>query len=69
MSGRGGAAAFIEAHGNVSVELDALPVDVLRERIVSEVEARLDVEAITRLREQDEREREEISEALSEIGA
>lgn len=62
------AAAFIEAHGNVSVELDALPVNVLRERIVSEVEARLDVKAVNSLRAQDEREREEIRKALSGIG-
>jgi hypothetical protein len=62
------AASFIEAHGDVSVELDALPVDVLRERIVSEVEARLDVEAINRLREEDEKEREEIRKALAGIG-
>jgi hypothetical protein len=62
------AAAFIEAHGNVSVELDALPVDVLRERIVSEVEARLDVKAIDKLRKQDKREREKIKKALAGIG-
>ncbi|MGA2763929.1 MAG: hypothetical protein ABSG17_11245 [Spirochaetia bacterium] len=61
------AAAFIREHGDVSVELDALPVDVLRERIVSEVEARLDIQAITRLRERDEQEREQIRKALSAI--
>lgn len=61
------AAAFIAANGDESVELDALPVDVLREMIVSEVESRLDVDAIDGLREQDEREREKIKKALSEI--
>jgi hypothetical protein len=61
------AAAFVAVHGDVSVELDALPVEVLRERIISEVEVRLDVEAITRLRKQDELERAQIRQALAAI--
>jgi hypothetical protein len=39
-------AAFVAKHGDVSVELDALPASVLRERIVAEVEARLDLAAL-----------------------
>jgi hypothetical protein len=58
------AAAFIEAHGNVSVELDALPVDVLRERIVSEVESRMDLPALVAVHEQEKGEREHIRKAL-----
>lgn len=38
--------AFVAEHGDVSVEIDALPVDVLRERLVSEVAARMDLDAL-----------------------
>jgi len=34
--------------GDVSVELDALPVDVLRTRIVAEVGKRMDLDALAR---------------------
>jgi hypothetical protein len=34
--------------GDVSVELDALPVDVLRVRIVAEVEKRMDVKQVSK---------------------
>jgi hypothetical protein len=33
--------------GDVSVELDALPLDVLRTRIVAEVEKRMGLDALT----------------------
>ena len=42
--------AFVARHGDVAVELDALPVDVLRERIVREVEVRMDLQALTETR-------------------
>jgi hypothetical protein len=59
------APAFIEAHGDVSVELDALPLDVLRDRILSEVTSRLDIEAIKRLQKRERIEREKIWKALT----
>jgi len=34
--------------GEVSVELDALPLDVLRDCIVSEVESRMDLDTLAR---------------------
>jgi hypothetical protein len=37
---------FIAKNGDVSVELDALPVDILRERIRQEIEARMDLLAL-----------------------
>ena len=43
-------AAFVEKYGDVAVELDALPVAVLRDRIVREVEARMDLDALERTR-------------------
>ena len=52
------AAAFIAEHGDVSVELDALPVQVLRQRIVQEVESQMDLEALEGARELQEQERE-----------
>ncbi|HNS80841.1 MAG TPA: hypothetical protein PKM67_05230 [Kiritimatiellia bacterium] len=53
------AAGFIAKHGDVSVELDALPVDVLRQRLTAEVERRMDLNALraTLAAEADEREK------------
>jgi hypothetical protein len=42
--------AFVEKYGDVAVELDALPVAVLRDRIVREVEARMDLDSLDRTR-------------------
>jgi hypothetical protein len=39
-------AALVAKYGDVAVELDALPVDVLRARLVAEVESRMDREAL-----------------------
>jgi hypothetical protein len=44
-------AAFVAQYGDVAVELDALNTDVLRQRLVREVEMRLDLEALERTRE------------------
>ena len=43
-------AAFVERYGDVAVELDALPSDVVRSRLISEVEARVDLEALAATR-------------------
>jgi hypothetical protein len=43
-------AAFVERYGDVAVELDALPVAVLRARITQEVEARMDLEELEETR-------------------
>jgi len=43
--------AFIERHGDVAVELDALPGSVIRERLRDEVEARMDLDALSRTRQ------------------
>lgn len=59
------ARAFIQQHGECSsVELDALPVEVLRDRIKTEVEKRMDLDALALVREQEEDDRRELSEAL-----
>jgi hypothetical protein len=44
-------AAFVERYGDVAVELDALPLNVLRDRINSEVEARMDLDALEQVRQ------------------
>jgi hypothetical protein len=59
------AAKFIARHGDVSVELDALPADVLRSRLVTEVESRLDLAALDEVREQEEVERGRLIKMLS----
>lgn len=42
--------AFVEQWGDVAVELDALPVGVLRDRLVGEVEDHMDLEALEHTR-------------------
>lgn len=58
------AAAFVEKHGDVAVELDALPVTELRDRIVREVEARMDSAALRRTRRAQREERRRLDELL-----
>ena len=58
-------AAFVEKYGDISVELDALPVDALRQRIVAEVEARMDLEALARVGAKEDEERGKLVELLA----
>ena len=55
---------FVERHGDISAELDALPVHILRERIRSEVAARMDLDALNDAHDQDEADRARLVEAL-----
>jgi hypothetical protein len=57
-------AAFVERYGDVAVELDALPSDVLRSRLISEVEARIDLEALAETRSAQEVEQARLDELL-----
>jgi len=59
--------AFVERFGDLSVELDALPLEVLIDRIRQEVERRLDLDALESVKEQEERERELLIKQLAEI--
>ncbi len=61
--------AFVERFGDLSVELDALPVEVLQERIRQEVEKRLDLDALEAVRAQEERERALLVKLLSQARA
>jgi hypothetical protein len=58
-------AAFVARYGDISVELDALPLEVLRARIVEEVEAWIDLDALARIRATENAERERLIEAFS----
>ena len=53
-------AAFVEKFGDVTVELDALPVDVLRERITTEVENIVDLDALREVRDIEEKDRADL---------
>jgi len=60
--------AFIAEHGDRCVELDALPVDVLRRRIQSEVEMRMDLNALAAVKRREKRERQRLITLLSRKG-
>jgi len=56
------AKAFIAEFGDMAVELDALPVNVLRDRIKSEVESRMDMDALNQTKEREKTERDRLAE-------
>jgi len=58
-------AAFVAKWGDLSVELDALPVVVLRERLVSEIEGRMDLEALAEVKRTESAERLQLVAALA----
>lgn len=60
-------AAYVAEFGDVSVELDALPVGVLRARVKAEVEARLDLAALEEVRKAERWERAQLVTALGEL--
>jgi hypothetical protein len=60
-------AAFVAKYGDISVELDALPSDVLRASLVAEVEARMDLAALESVREQESGERTRLYVAMAAI--
>lgn len=58
------AAGFIAKHGDISVELDALPIDVLEKRLIDVVAARMDLKALEHVRKLEKRERVKLATAL-----
>ena len=58
--------AFVAKYGDMAVELDALPIEVLRERLVDEVKARMDIDALKRVRELEKQERDRLIELMSQ---
>ena len=60
-------AAFVARYGDVAVELDALPVSVLRERIEGEVRSRMDLDALDASRELEQDDRRRLDELLDRL--
>lgn len=58
-------AAFVAKYGDVAVELDALPIDVLQDRLEEEVRARLDLRALAGVRTIETRERNRLRRLLT----
>jgi hypothetical protein len=58
-------ASFVAKYGDVSVELDALPIEVLQDRIKEEVETIIDLEALEEVRAIEVEEGLRIADALS----
>jgi hypothetical protein len=61
------AAAFVARYGNKAVELDALPVGELRRRIRTEVEALVNMEALSENDSIERRQRRELREGIDRI--
>jgi len=55
------AAKFIEKYGDLAVELDALPLPVLQEKIRTSLEARLDMEALQETQKAEFHERQKLA--------
>ena len=60
-------AAFVAKYGDVSVELDALPSEVLRSRLIEEVEKRMNIDALEQVRSDEEADRERLEIALAQV--
>jgi len=58
-------ARFVAEHGDRCVELDALPPDVLETRLRTEVEARMELDALDHVHELEDEEREHLRDALA----
>jgi hypothetical protein len=58
--------AFVEKYGDILVELDALPVEILRERIIAELERRMDLSALAKVRQVEKRERARLVKLLGD---
>jgi hypothetical protein len=60
-------AGFVAKYGDVSVELDALPMDVLRARLTDEVEHRMDLDVLAQVKATEEADRARIGMLLAEV--
>ena len=58
-------AAFVREHGDIAVEIDALPPNVLRQRITDEVRARMNLYALDAVKQAEEDDRARLVAALS----
>jgi hypothetical protein len=63
------AAAFVAKYGDLAVELDALPVGELRQRIRDSVESRMDMDALRESNRLERLQRERVAEVRPELAA
>lgn len=61
------AAAFVAKYGDLAVELDALPVEELRERIRSGIEEHINMDALQESHRLEDEQREEMRELAEEL--
>ena len=61
-------AAFVAKYGDLSVELDALPAAVLRSRLVTEIEARIDLDALAEVKRLERADRRRL-ESILDVGS
>ena len=59
--------AFVAKYGDLAVELDALPVDVLQSRIASEIKTRMNLNALAKLRELEDIEKDKLRLILNSL--
>lgn len=60
-------AAFVAEHGDISVELDALPIQILQRRIRESIEAHMDLVALDQCRESERYDQQRIDDLLSGV--
>ena len=60
---------FVDSFGDISVELDALPVNVLRAMIKEEIEVRMDLDALGGVRDEEKRDKAYLIKILSNKNA
>ncbi len=58
--------AFVLEHGDISVELDALPIQVLRDRILEAIEQHMDLDALAQTKQQEAKDQQAIDHLLSD---
>lgn len=60
---------FVAKYGDNAVELDALPYNILRDRIIKEVEAQMDLDALAKVREIERTETDKLAKAMKRCGS
>jgi hypothetical protein len=59
--------AFVDKYGDVAVELDALPLNILQEKLRLAIETRMDLDALNEVKRVEEREGTRLDELMDDI--
>ena len=59
--------AFVNKYGDVAVELDALPRNILQEKLQLAIETRMDLDALHEVKHVEERELDRLVERMADI--